>query len=337
MQTCIYVDVLGVFIIFIIREKMKKSKKVSIIGAGNVGANVAYSLAMHGSCHEIVLRDRNIEIAKGKALDMSQAANAARMHTIVSVAEDASSMRDSDVIVVTAGSPRLPGMSRDDLLMINAQITKEVVLDIKEHAPNSIIIMVSNPLDVMTYVALKISGFPKERVIGMAGILDSARMAHFIHEKIGYGAGQIRASVMGGHGDDMVPLPKFSTVAGVPLTDVLDKKDILEIVERTKNGGAEIVSYLKTGSAYYAPAKSTAIMVEAILKDTKQIHPCAVYLDGHYGHSDVVSGVPIALGANGVEKLFEMTLNDEQKTKFAASVNSVKSMIDILKNKDFFN
>jgi len=316
---------------------MSKGKKVSIIGAGNVGATVAYSLAMNGSCHEIVLRDRNIEIAKGKALDMSQAANAARMHTLVSVAEDAACMAGSDVVVITAGSPRLPGMSRDDLLMINAEITKQVVEDVKEHAPNAIIIMVSNPLDVMTYVALKASGFPKERVIGMAGILDSARMAHFIHEKIGYGAGQIRASVMGGHGDDMVPLPKFSTVAGVPLTDVLDEEEIVEIVERTKGGGAEIVGYLKTGSAYYAPAKSTTIMVEAILKDTKQIHPCAVLLDGHYGHSDVVSGVPVALGANGVEKLFEMTLSEGQKRKFAASVESVRDMIDVLKEKKFFD
>jgi len=316
---------------------MKKGKKISIIGAGNVGATVAYSLAMKGICHEIVLRDRNIEIARGKALDMSQAANAARMHTLVSVAENAADMADSDVVVITAGSPRLPGMSREDLLMINAEITKEVVADVKEHAPEAIIIMVSNPLDVMTYVALKESGFPKERVIGMAGILDSARMAHFIHEKIGYGAGQIRASVMGGHGDDMVPLPKFSTVAGVPLTDVLDEEEILEVVERTKHGGAEIVGYLKTGSAYYAPAKSTTIMIEAILKDTKQIHPCAVYLDGHYGHSDVVSGVPVALGANGVEKLFEMTLSEGQKRKFAASVDSVRSMINILKDKKFFD
>jgi len=315
----------------------KKGKKVSIIGAGNVGATVAYSLAMRGICHEIVLRDRDIDVARGKALDMSQAANAARMHTIVSVAEDASDMADSDVVVITAGSPRKPGMSRDDLLMINAEITKQVVTDVKNHAPNAVIIMVSNPLDVMTYVALKASGFPKERVVGMAGILDSARMAHFIYEKLGYGAGQIRASVMGGHGDDMVPLPKFSTVAGVPLSDVLDEEEILEVVERTKHGGAEIVGYLKTGSAYYAPAKATAIMVEAILKDTRQIHPCAVYLDGHYGYYDVVSGVPVALGANGVEKLFEMTLSEGQKRRFAKSVDSVKSMIQVLKDKKFFD
>ncbi len=301
-----------------------------------MGATVAYSLAMHGSCHEVMLRDRNPEIAKGKALDMSQAANAARQHTLVSVAETASDMAGTDIFVVTAGFPRKPGMSRDDLLMINAEITKEVVTDIKEHAPDSIIIMVSNPLDVMTYVALKESGFPKERVMGMAGILDSARMAHFIYEKIRYGAGQIRASVMGGHGDDMVPLPKFSTVAGVPLTDILSEEEIIDVVERTKHGGAEIVGYLKTGSAYYAPAKSTALMVEAILKDTKQIHPCAVYLDGHYGHRDVVSGVPIALGAEGVEKVFEVTLNEGQKRKFAKSVNSVRSMINVLKKNNFF-
>jgi len=313
----------------------KRGKKVSIIGAGNVGATVAYSLAMRGVCHEIMLRDRNSDISMGKALDMSQAANVARMHTVVKVAHEASDMKDSDVVVITAGSPRKPGMSRDDLLMINAEITKEVIQDVKKYAPESIIIMVSNPLDVMTYVALKESGFPKERVIGMAGILDSARMAHFIFEKIGYGAGQIRASVMGGHGDSMVPLPKFSTVAGVPLTDVLSNDEIEEIVERTKHGGAEIVGYLKTGSAYYAPAKATALMVEAILKDTKQIHPCAVYLDGHYGYEDVVSGVPVALGANGVEKLFEMTLNDKQKEQFAYSVNTVKEMIDVLKKNKF--
>ncbi len=314
-----------------------KGKKVTVIGAGNVGATVAYILAMNGACHHVVLRDRNVEVAKGKALDMSQAANAARMHTIVSVAEEAEGMAGSDVVVITAGSPRLPGMSRDDLLMINAEITKEVVLDVKKHAPDAIIIMVSNPLDVMTYVAQKVSGFPRERVIGMAGILDSARMAHFIHEKIGYGAGQIRASVMGGHGDDMVPLPKFSTVAGVPLSDLLSDDEITEIVERTKHGGAEIVGYLKTGSAYYAPAKSTAMMVEAILKDTKQIHPCAVMLDGEYGYSDVVTGVPLVLGAGGVEKIFAVTLNDEQIVKFSKSVASVTSMIDVLKNKNFFN
>ncbi|MEJ2437408.1 MAG: malate dehydrogenase [Sulfurovaceae bacterium] len=313
-----------------------RGKKVTIVGAGNVGATVAYILAMNGACHHVVLKDRNTEIAKGKALDMSQAANAARMHTIVSVAEQPEDIADSDVVVITAGSPRLPGMSRDDLLMTNAEITKHVIQDIKLYAPHSIIVMVSNPLDVMTYVAFKESGFPRERVLGMAGILDSARMAHFIYEKIGYGAGQIRASVMGGHGDDMVPLPKFSTVAGVPLSDVLSPEEIEDVVDRTKHGGAEIVGYLKTGSAYYAPAKSTAIMVEAILKDTKQIHPCAVYLDGEYGYKDVVSGVPLVLGAGGAEKIFEMTLNEDQEVRFAKSVTSVKNMIEVLGKNNFF-
>ncbi len=313
-----------------------RGKKVTIVGAGNVGATVAYILAMNGACHHVVLKDRNTEIAKGKALDMSQAANAARMHTIVSVAEKPEDIADSDVVVITAGSPRLPGMSRDDLLMTNAEITKHVIRDIKVYAPHSIIVMVSNPLDVMTYVAFKESGFPRERVLGMAGILDSARMAHFIYEKIGYGAGQIRASVMGGHGDDMVPLPKFSTVAGVPLSDVLSPEEIEDVVDRTKHGGAEIVGYLKTGSAYYAPAKSTAIMVEAILKDTKQIHPCAVYLDGEYGYTDVVSGVPLVLGAGGAEKIFEMTLNEDQEVRFAKSVTSVKNMIEVLRKNNFF-
>jgi len=315
---------------------MNHGKRVGIVGAGNVGSTVAYSLAMHGSCHEIILRDNKVDIAKGKALDMSQAASAIRSHTVVSVAEEMKDLKDCDVVVVTAGSPRLPGMSRDDLLMINAKITKEVLGDIKKYSPDAIVIMVSNPLDAMTYVAIKESGFDRNRVIGMAGILDSSRMASFIQEKLGYGGGQIRASVMGGHGDDMVPLPRYSTVAGVPLTDVLSHAEIDEIVQRTRQGGAEIVAHLKTGSAYYAPGKSTAIMVEAILKDTKQIHPCAVLLDGEYGYKDVVSGVPIMIGANGCEKILEVTLNDVEKKMFKKSVDSVQTLINTLNENKFF-
>ena len=315
---------------------MNHGKRVGIVGAGNVGSTVAYSLAMHGSCHEIILRDNKIEIARGKALDMSQAASAIRSHTVVSVAEEMSDLKDCDVVVVTAGSPRLPGMSRDDLLMINAKITKEVLQGIKKYSPDAIVIMVSNPLDAMTYVAIKESGFDRSRVLGMAGILDSSRMASFIQEKLGYGGGQIRASVMGGHGDDMVPLPRYSTVAGVPLTDVLTHAEIDEIVTRTRQGGAEIVAHLQTGSAYYAPGKSTAIMVEAILKDTKQIHPCAVLLDGEYGYSDVVSGVPIMIGANGCEKILEVTLNEVEKKMFKKSVDSVQSLINTLNENKFF-
>lgn len=315
---------------------MNNSKRVGIVGAGNVGATVAYSLAMLGSCHEIILRDNKIDVAKGKALDMSQASAAVRSHTVVSVAESMEQLTDCDVVVVTAGSPRLPGMSRDDLLMINAKITKEVIEGIAKYSPNAIIIMVSNPLDAMTYVALKESGFNRNRVLGMAGILDSSRMAAFIQEKLGYGGGQIRASVMGGHGDDMVPLPRYSTVAGVPLSDLFTEDEIAEIVDRTRHGGAEIVGYLKTGSAYYAPAKSTAIMVEAILKDTKQIHPCAVFLEGEYGYTKVVSGVPVMIGANGAEKIIEVTLDDREKEMFARSCNSVQSLIDTLNDQNFF-
>ena len=315
---------------------MNHGKRVGIVGAGNVGSTVAYSLAMHGSCHEIILRDNKVDIAKGKALDMSQAASAIRSHTVVSVAEEMKDLKDCDVVVVTAGSPRLPGMSRDDLLMINAKITKEVMAGIKEYSPEAIVILVTNPLDAMVYVAAKELGFERGRVIGMAGILDSSRMASFIQEKLGYGGGQIRASVMGGHGDDMVPLPRYSTVAGVPLTDVLTHAEIDEIVQRTRQGGAEIVGHLKTGSAYYAPGKSTAIMVDAILKDTKQIHPCAVMLEGEYGYSGVVSGVPIMIGANGCEKILEVTLNDVEKKMFKKSVDSVQTLIDTLNTNKFF-
>ncbi len=313
-----------------------KGSRVGIVGAGNVGATVAYSLAMRGVCHEIILRDNKIERARGMALDMSQAANAARQHTVVSIAEDMSELTDCDVIVITAGSPRLPGMSRDDLLMINAKIMKEVVNDIKKYSPDAILVPVSNPLDAMVYTAIKETGWDRRRVIGMAGILDSARMAHFIYEKVGYGAGQIRASVMGGHGDDMVPLPRFSTIAGVPLTDLLSDDEIEEIVEKTRNGGAEIVKYLQTGSAYYAPAKAASIMVEAILKDTKQIFPCAVMLEGEYGYKNVVSGVPVALGARGVEKLIEISLNEKQTAQFAKSCASVQDLIDTLNKNNFF-
>ena len=315
---------------------MSKGRKVAIIGAGNVGSTIAFILAMNGSCHEIVLRDNKIEIAKGKALDMSQAAAAAKSHTVVSVAETPEKLAGCDVVVITAGSPRKPGMSRDDLLMINAKIAKEIGEDIKKYCPDAIIITVSNPLDAITYAVIKGAGFPKNQVVGMAGILDSSRMASFIQAKLGYAGGQIRASVIGGHGDDMVPLPSYSTVAGVPLNAVLTEDEIDEIVERTRNGGAEIVGYLKTGSAYYAPAKSTATMVEAILNNTKQIYSCATLLEGEYGYSDIVCGVPVILGANGVEKIIEVRLNPCEKKMLKKSIASVQDLLDILHKKNFF-
>ncbi|MDY0232470.1 MAG: malate dehydrogenase [Sulfurimonas sp.] len=313
-----------------------RGKRVAIVGVGNVGSSVAYSLAMTGSCHEVIIRAKDVDKARGKALDLSQAAQAARKHTVISVAETLEDVRDCDVVVITAGSPRLPGMSRDDLLLKNAQVMKDIVNVIKVSSPNAVIIPVSNPLDAMVYVALKETGWDRSRVLGMAGILDSARMAHFVYEKLGYGAGQIRCSVMGGHGDDMVPLPRFSTVAGVPLTDLLTWDEINEIVEKTKKGGAEIVELLQDGSAYYAPAKSTALMVEAVLTDTKQIYPCAVMLKGEYGYTDVVSGVPVMIGAMGVEKVIEANLNDDQDRKFAKSVGSVKELIEALYTNKFY-
>ncbi len=315
---------------------MAKGKKVTVIGTGNFGSTVAFILAMNGTCHNVVLRSRNINLAKGKALDMSQAANAARQHTVVKAAKEPADIAGSDVVVITAGAARTPGMSRDDLLLNNAKIVRLYAKEIKEFAPDAVVVVVSNPLDVMTHVVLKETGFPRERVLGMAGILDSARMAHFIFEKLEYGAGQIRATVMGGHGDTMVPLPKFTTVAGVPIQDVLSQDEIDEIIEKTKNGGAEIVNLLGDGSAYYAPAKSTIVMVEAILKDTNQIHSCAVALEGEYGYNDIVSGVPAMIGANGAEKIIEMTLNDSQAKRFEKSVASVKDMITTLEELKFF-
>jgi len=314
-----------------------RGKRVGIVGIGNVGSTCAYILAMNGACHEVILRSSsNPEKAKGLALDMSQAVQAARKHTVVKHAEQPSDLADCDVVVVTAGSPRLPGMSRDDLLIKNAEIMRRVIEDIKQYSPNAIVVPVSNPLDAMVYVALKESGWPRERVLGMAGILDSARMAHFVYERLGYGSGQIRCSVMGGHGDDMVPLPRFSTVAGVPLTDLLSWDEINEIVEKTKVGGAQIVSLLKDGSAYYAPAKAASLMVEAVLSDTKQIYPCAVMLKGEYGYSDVVSGVPVMIGAGGAEKVIEANLNDDQDRKFAKSVGSVRSLVQALYDNKFY-
>jgi malate dehydrogenase len=312
------------------------NKKVTVIGTGNFGSTVAFILAMNGSCHEVVLRGRNISIAQGKALDMSQAANAGRQHTVVRAANGPEDIADSEVVIVTAGAPRTPGMDRDDLLIKNGEIVRGYAHEIKQYAPNAIVIVVSNPLDVMTYVMLKETGFPRQRVIGMAGILDSARMAHFIYEKLQYGAGQIRATVMGGHGDTMVPLPKFTTVAGVPITDLLSTEEIDEIVEKTKNGGAQIVNLLGDGSAYYAPAKSTIVMVEAILKDTKQIHSCAVMLDGEYGYDNIVSGVPTMIGSNGVEKIIQMSLKPFQEERFRKSVASVRDLTNKLYELNFF-
>ena len=310
-------------------------KKVGIIGVGNVGSTLAYTLAHKGICSTIVLKDIRENIVEAMALDISQAANAAKSHTVVHAATSGVDLEGCEVIIVTAGLPRTPGMSRDDLLLKNAKIMKSVLEDVTTYAPKAKLIIVSNPLDAMVYAALKLSGFPREQVMGMAGILDSARMSHFILEKVGYGAGQIESSVMGGHGDDMVPLPNHSTVAGVGLPELLSEHEIQEIVTKTKNGGLQIVKLLETGSAYYAPAHATALMVEAILHNKRRIYPCSVMLKGEYGYENIVGGVPVMLGSNGIEKIIELNLTEDQKILFKNSISSVKELADTLNTKFF--
>ncbi|KFL35303.1 MULTISPECIES: malate dehydrogenase [unclassified Sulfurospirillum] len=314
---------------------MSQGKKVAIIGAGNVGATVCYWLAMRKHCREIVMIDRYEGLAQGKALDILQATSPEGSHTQISSSSDYGSIANSNIVVITAGSPRKPGMSRDDLLMINANITQEIIEKIAQYASNAIIIIVSNPLDAMTYVALKVGKYARNRVIGMAGILDSSRMETFISQKLGFGYGQVTASVMGGHGDDMVPLPRYSSVNGVALTDLLTDVEIEDIIEKTRHGGAEIVSYMGT-SGYYAPANSTVKMIEAILSDSRSIFPCAVLLEGEYGYHDTVNGVPVVLGANGVEQIVELPLNEHEKKQFAKSVESVDNLLNTLRKNDFF-
>ena len=314
---------------------MLQAKKVSIIGAGNVGATVCYWLAMRKSCTEIVMVDIVEGLAKGKALDIAQATSPEGSHTIINASSDYESIKNSDIVVITAGVPRKAGMSRDDLLLINAKIIKEIILKIKKYAPDAIIITVTNPLDATTYTALKVGDYPRNKVVGMAGILDSARMETLISAKLGYGYGQVTASVMGGHGDNMVPLPRYSSVNGVALEDLLSDLDIEEIIEKTRHGGAEIVGYMGT-SAYYAPANGTVKMIEAILGDKRAIFPCATLLEGEYGYTDTVNGVPVVLGANGVEEIVELPLNLSEQKLFAKSIDSVNSLLDTLRKNNFF-
>lgn len=309
---------------------MLQGKKVSIIGTGNVGATVCYWLAMRKRCREIVMIDRHGTVAQGKALDILQATSPEGSHTQIYSSTDYAMVAESDVVVVTAGTPRKPGMSRDNLLMMNAEIVRNVIRQIKINAPRAIIIMVSNPLDAMTYVALKAGDYPRHQVIGMAGILDSSRMETFIAQKLGFGYGQVTASVIGGHGDAMVPLPRYSSVNGVALTDLLTDMEIEEIIQLTRQGGAQIVDYMGT-SAYYAPANSIVKMIEAILSDSRAIFPCAVLLQGEYGHNDTVNGVPVVLGANGVQKIVELPLDLHEQEQFSKSIASVNEMLDTLK------
>ncbi len=305
---------------------MKRSK-ISIIGAGNVGATCAHLLALK-ELGDIVLVDINEGIPQGKALDMAESTPVEAVDARITGTNGYEETKDSDIVVITAGVPRKPGMSRDDLLKINSNIVKDVSEKVKEHCPGAILIVVSNPLDAMVYVASQVSGFPKERVIGMAGVLDSTRFAHFIASELNVSAENVSAMVLGGHGDQMIPLARYANVAGIPLSHFLDEKRIEEIVQRARDGGAEIVGLLKTGSAYYAPGSSVVQMVEAIVKDKKRILPCAAYLDGEYGESGVFIGVPAKLGKSGMEEVIEIDLNDSEKEAFKKNVAHVRSLME---------
>jgi malate dehydrogenase len=301
--------------------------KISVIGAGNVGASTCYLLIAKEICSEVVLLDINRQVAQGKAIDMMQASITLGAKTNIKTTHDYQEIENSDIVIITAGIPRKDGMSREDLLHINIKIMEEVVLNIKKYAPNSIIIVVSNPLDIMNYTALKLSGFSKNRVIGMGGILDSARMAYAISKRVD--TKEIKAFVIGTHGEYMVPLLSQSFVYNQALKDMFDEKTCDEIVQETKNGGAQIVKFLQT-SAYYAPAASICILVEAILNDTKSLLPCSAWLEGEYNVSGVSIGVPVVVGRNGIEKVFELPLSKEEAKSFGESVNSLSGSLAIV-------
>ncbi len=311
-------------------------RKVAIVGAGAVGASAAYALALNGSCHEILLYDIFPEVAIGKAIDIAQATNYAPKGTVVRAAVKPEDIKDCDVVVITAGVPRKAEMTRADLLNINAGIVKEVSEHIKNYSPNAIILCVSNPLDVMTYVVHQVTGWDRNRIVGMSGALDGSRMSYQIHQKTGYAAAQTRSIVIGEHGEHMIPYPQITGVGGMPLTQVLSKEDIEEIIEKTKNGGAEIVKHLKT-SAFYAPGRAVSMMVEAILGDEKKVIPSSAILNGEYGYKDVSIGVPCVIGANGVEKIIELELETDIKEQLDKAVDSIKENITILRDGGFFD
>jgi malate dehydrogenase len=301
-------------------------RKVTVIGAGNVGATTAQQIIETGLA-DVVLVDIVEGLPQGKALDLAEAAPVVGYDVRITGTNDYADTAHSKIIVVTSGLARQPGMSRDDLMAKNAGIVAAVVKQAAAVSPGAIIIVVTNPLDAMCHVALKASGFPPERVIGMAGVLDSARFRAFIAAELEVSVRDIRAFVLGGHGDTMVPLPRYSTVGGVPITELLSAEKIQELVERTRNGGAEVVALLKTGSAYYAPAASVVEMVEAILRDRRRILPCAAYLQGEYGITGLYMGVPIVLGNGGMEKVIEISLTDDERAAFVHSAESVRELL----------
>ncbi len=315
-------------------KKQYSRKKISVIGAGFVGSTCAHWAAQK-ELGDVVLLDINEGSAKGKALDLFEASPVEGFDSNVTGTSSYEDIAGSDIVIITAGIPRKPGMSRDDLLATNAKIMKTVCNGVKEYAPESTVIVVSNPLDAMAYVAKETLGFPTNRIIGMAGILDSARFRSFIAEETGISVKDIQAFVLGGHGDTMVPMPRHCSVGGAPLTEMLSKEKIDALVERTRKGGAEIVGHLKTGSAYYAPSASAVEMAEAILKDQNRILPCAAYLQGEYGYKDLFVGVLCQLGGNGMEKVIEISLNEEEKAGLENSVNAVKGLMSDLEKLEY--
>jgi malate dehydrogenase len=298
--------------------------KITVVGAGNVGATTAQRLAEKQLARTVVLVDVVEGIPQGKALDQWESAPIEGFDTQIVGANDYGPAAGSELVVVTAGIARKPGMSRDDLVRTNADIVKQVSRQIQQHCPKSIVVMVSNPLDVMCWVAKEVTGFPRERVIGMAGVLDTARYRSFLAEALDVSVQDIQAMVLGGHGDTMVPLVSYTTVSGIPVSQLLDKAKLDKIVERTRNGGAEIVALLKTGSAYYAPSSAAVQMVESIVLDQKRLLPCAAWLEGEYGLSGMYCGVPCKLGSKGLERIVEVELTGDEKSALKKSAEAVK-------------
>jgi malate dehydrogenase len=303
--------------------------KITVVGSGNVGATAAHWIASK-ELGDVVLIDIIEGVPQGKGLDLLQAMPIEKRDSFVKGTNDYADTANSDIVVITAGIPRKPGMSRDDLLNTNYKIMSDVVGKVVNYSPNCILIVVSNPLDAMAQAAYKLSGFPRERVIGMAGILDSARFRAFIAMELSVSVENVTAFVLGGHGDTMVPLPRYSTVAGIPVTELIEKEKLDKIVQRTRDGGAEIVKYLKTGSAYYAPSAAATEMIEAILKDKKKILPCAAYLNGEYGIKGLYVGVPVKLGSKGIEQIIEIKLTAEEKAALDKSAASVKELCAVI-------
>jgi malate dehydrogenase len=310
-------------------QEVPMKTKVTVVGGGNVGATVAQGIALK-ELADVVVVDIVEGVPQGKTLDLMETAPVEKYDSILRGTNGYDETADSDVVVITAGLPRKPGMSRDDLLWKNEEIVAGVTREIVRRSPNSILVIVSNPLDAMCEVARRVSGFPRERVIGMAGVLDSARMRAFIAMELNVSVENTHAFVLGGHGDTMVPLPRYSTVAGIPITELISKERIDAIVTRTRNGGAEIVNLLKT-SAWYAPGAATVEMVEAILKDKRKILPCAAYLTGEYGFNNLYVGVPVKLGRNGIEQIIEITLLDDERAALQKSADAVRELFNTLK------